>query len=208
MNDYNIDMAEFIDIVKSKLPEDSIKVIFEVGALDGKDSMLFKESFPKSNVYSFEGLPDIYDKFLKNLSGISTYSKVVFNFDGEVPYHKKDVNGIHGVFDRGSSYGSEVLKLPCCRLDTVCREIGVSKIDMIKIDVEGATLEVLEGCGDILNTIKIMHIETEDYEFFKGQKLDCEVNNFLESRGFNLFLKRGYPILAGKFQYDSIWTNI
>ena len=52
-----------------------------------------------------------------------------------------------------------------------------------------------------------MHIETEDFPFFKNQKLDMDVVNMLSKNGFKLICKTGYnPTNDGK-QYDSIWIN-
>lgn len=77
----------------------------------------------------------------------------------------------------------------------------------LKLDVEGATFEVLEGMADLLSTIKIMHIETESYPFFEGQKLHNEVEKFLNLNGFSVVELTSFPIYKGKLQYDSIWIN-
>ncbi len=203
---HEITMPEFIDIVRNHT--DKVDIIFEVGALDAKDSLLFKQSFPDANVYAFEGLPENYEMYMKDLENIYTFNKVVFNYDGKTIFHKKEINGIHGVFDRGSAYGTETLSVKCYRLDSICRDLNVDHIDMIKIDVEGATYEVLDGMGDILNTVKIMHIETEDHEGFKGQKFDNYVTQFLLDKGFKILKK--FPCVEnnkGEFQFDSVWIK-
>lgn len=201
----SIDMPEFIDLVKIHVKD--IHIIFEVGSLDGKDSLLFKQNFPKSEVYAFEGLSDNYNLYMKNLSGIHTFNKVIFNYDGKVVFHKKNISGIHSVFDRGSFYGSDTLVLDCYRLDSICKELGIDHVDMIKIDVEGATYEVLEGMGLLLKTVKIMHIETEDYPFFEGQKLDDEVVRFLLNNGFKVIKKTMCVITDNNCQLDSVWVK-
>lgn len=207
MNNSNISMPDFVEMVKGNFKIADIKTIFEIGALDAKDSIFFKSEFPDADVYAFEGLPENYHKHLMNLVSIHCYNCVVLDFDGQVDFHKKRINGIHSVFDRGQRYGSEILRLDCYRIDTICKALGIDRIDMLKIDVEGATLEVLEGAGHILENIGIMHIETEDYQFFKGQKLDREVCEFLLSKNFRLIRKAGCEIQSMKHQYDSVWVN-
>lgn len=201
----SIDMPEFINIAKKYCV--NVDTIFEVGSLNGEDSLLFKSNFPEANVYTFEGLPDNYNEYLENFKQLNSFNKVIFNYDGETIFYKKNINGIHGVFDRGTMYGTETLTLECNRLDTVCSGLNVDHIDMIKIDVEGATYEVLEGMGHLLDTVRIMHIETEDYQFFKGQKLDNDVTALLSDRGFTLIKKTSCLISDSGYQFDSIWVN-
>jgi FkbM family methyltransferase len=198
-------MPEFVELSKTHCND--INTIFEIGSMDGNDSLLFKQSFPNAEVYAFEGLPDNYNLYMKDLNGVHTFNKIIFNYDGKITFYKKEINGIHSVFDRGSAYGTETMNLYCYRLDTICKELNIDHIDMMKIDVEGATLEVLEGMGDILKTVKIMHIETEDYPFFKGQKLDNEVTKFLLDNGFTVLKKSRCVLTAGNYQLDSVWIG-
>ena len=77
---------------------------------------------------------------------------------------------------------------------------------MIKIDVEGATYEILNSMGDILKTIKIMHIETESYPFFKNQKLHDVVADYLSEKGFSM-IDMTRVMIADGYQHDSVWVN-
>ena len=200
----NIPMDEFINLMKPFDP----KIIMEIGSLNGADSILFKKSFPDSRVITIEGLPANYSLYLKNFfTNIETYNLVINSYDGVVDYFEKDVNGIHGIYDRGSEYGTKKLSLPCMRIDSFCNVNNINYIDAVKIDVEGATLEVLESFGDILKTVKIMHIETEDYEFFKNQHLQSDVHKFLIENKFENILSRGAIIQSNHKQYDEVWVR-
>lgn len=203
-----LDMPYFISVVKEIFKEPEITFIMEIGALDGKDSLLFKEAFNKANIFCIEGLKENYDKYLVELTTINPINIVVTNYDGFIDYHKKDVNGIHGIFNRGDKYGTDIVKgVPCKTIKTICTDNNITSLDMVKIDVEGATYEILEGMGDMLKTIKIMHIETENYPFFKGQKLHDEVVKLLIDNGFTMVDLSGVIIEHGGMQHDSIWVN-
>ena len=193
-------MERFVEIVKEHFTEEQIESIVEVGALDGADAEYFKLCFPNADVVAYEGLRENWENNAP--SGVEWHNMVISSVDGEVTYYVKITNGIHGIFDRGSQYGEETRVVPCYRLDT----ITWSPIDMMKIDVEGATYEVLIGMGFLLDAVKIMHIETEDVHYFAGQKLHKEVEELLEERGFKCIDIQGARINSGQ-QYDSVWIK-
>jgi len=93
-------------------------------------------------------------------------------------------------------------------MDTIMKKNDIKSIDVIKIDVEGATLDLLQSFSDDqLQGIKIMHIETETYPFFKGQKLHEEVCAFLENNDFKCVDMTYAEITPGCYQSDSVWVN-
>jgi FkbM family methyltransferase len=53
-----------------------------------------------------------------------------------------------------------VITVPIDRLENL---IGDEKIDIMKIDCEGHSVEVIEGLGDKVRQIKAFHIETEKW---------------------------------------------
>ena len=69
------------------------------------------------------------------------------------------------------------------RLDDVT---GVTDVDFIKIDVQGAELIVFENGQDVLAQTSIIHTEVEFVEMYKGQPLFADIDIFLRSQGFQL----------------------
>jgi FkbM family methyltransferase len=199
-------MPSFIELSKQYFDVKEIKNIMEIGSLNGADSLFFKSCYPEANVFCIEGLPDNYNKYLKDLTEITPINVVVADYDGTIKYHYKNINGIHGILDRGQEYGTNTLDLQCYTINTICDKYKIESIDLVKIDVEGATYEILKSMGDMLNTIKIMHIETESYPFFAKQKLHHEVHDYLISKGFTMIDMTSATIANGN-QHDSVWVN-
>ena len=202
----SITMEDFYYICKKYL-NDEISVIVDAGTMDGGDALYFKNKYNNASVYAIEGLPDNYTKYLIDLNQIIVINAVIASYDGNVTYHKKNINGIHGIYDRGEEYGTSTLNLPCYKLSTIMKDYKILNIDILKIDVEGATLDLLKGLDDNLNNIKIMHIETETYPFFKGQTLHNDVCVFLENNNFKLIDITFAEITPNNFQSDSVWIN-
>jgi FkbM family methyltransferase len=198
----NVPTPEFINYMVKCNP----KVVVEIGCEDARDSILFHIAFPDARIIAIEGLPDNYESFLKDLP-FEAYQMVINSFDGSVLYHQKNTKGIHGIFDRGQQYGTSNITLPCQKFSTFCKEHNITNVDVVKIDVEGATLEVLEGFEELLTGLKLIHIETEDKEMFLGQKLQSDVSNFLKLHNFSPLIIAGTVIEAEKSQYDEIWVS-
>lgn len=201
-----INMPSFMALAKKHFGDEEIKNIMEIGSLNGNDSLLFKSHYPEANVFCIEGLPDNYNKYLKDLTNITPINAVIADYDGVIQYYHKNINGIHGILDRGQEYGSNVLELQCYTIKTICEKYKIDSIDLVKIDVEGATYEILDSMGDMLKTIKIMHIETESYPFFKNQKLHDVVADYLTEKGFTM-VDMTRAMIAGGYQHDSVWVN-
>jgi FkbM family methyltransferase len=198
----DINMKEYVSIVREYFKDEDINMIVEVGSLNAQDALFFKDSFLHAHVVAIEGLKENYDKYMKDLQTIECVNGVATDYNGTTTFHVKTVNGIHSIFDRGAAYGTETREVDCFRLDSMF----LAPIDMMKIDVEGATYEVLEGMGDLLGQTKIMHIETESIQFFKGQKLHGAVAELLTNAGFSM-VRQSQVRISGGYQYDSVWVN-
>lgn len=87
-------------------------------------------------------------------------------------------------------------------MDAVLDELKLDTVDLLKIDVEGATDEVLAGFGDRLKDVKAMHIECEHVCIWEGQKVYRDVEELLNSQGFVLVhTKIVWP------PFDCIWVR-
>jgi len=184
----------------------------EIGALDGKDTIYFKSIYKNSVCHCIEGLKANYDKYLHNFReehNITPHNICIASYDGTIKYHEKTTNGIHGIYNRGNRYGTKTHTYDCLKFSTLCKEKSINDIDIIKIDVEGATYDILydmEQSG-LLKQTKILHIETEDYPFFEGQRLDADCTRILENNNFMCIMKSGYKPEPSGHQYDSVWIN-
>jgi len=205
MVDLSVMMPKFVEYIKQYIPNP--KIIVDLGSMDGKDSLYLKECFPESVVYSIEGLEENYNLF-KDSTQIVPIHAVVCNIDGEVEFHKKDINGIHGIYDRGKGYGEEKFNTPCCKFKTLVENvIKESVVDILKIDVEGATYDVLLGMGDFIHSVGMMHIETETVELFAGQVVEKVVFDYLVFRDFKMLDRKCCNIKSNAQQCDSVWIN-
>jgi hypothetical protein len=100
----------------------------------------------------------------------------------------------------------EKILTPITRLDSFLAEQGMSGkiIDIIKIDTEGFSWEVLMGMGDVLKNVRMMHVETEVFNRHPGHKNNVDIANYLTNNNF-LCVDKSYE--WGPTIEDQVWIN-
>jgi len=77
----------------------------------------------------------------------------------------------------------ETVQLETKRLDDVA-ELG--RVDLLKLDVQGAELSVLRGAERVLKDVLVVQAEVEFVPLYAGQPLFADVDAYLRSQGFML----------------------
>lgn len=83
-------------------------------------------------------------------------------------------------------------------LDDFVKENNVAKPDFLKMDVQGAEYEILQGCSSILEQIVGVYLETHLRELYKGQGLFPAIHSLLSSCGFRLISSKHSKNFAGE----------
>ncbi len=132
--------------------------ILDIGANLGNHSVFFSKIMKANKVYSFEPYTPNYRQLISNLKlngieNVTTYPFAAYNTSTTKSIRQTDKNNSGMV---QFSEGGQVV--PCERIDNIIHE----KIDYIKIDVESAEIEALEGCQGIIDKWQpIVSVETE-----------------------------------------------
>ena len=82
-------------------------------------------------------------------------------------------------------HGSSHQKVPVETLDTLAKRNAITGPTLLKIDVEGAEMEVLAGAPSLLKSVQAIVIEVSWGRNSKGAQY-MEVLNFMDSNGFTL----------------------
>ena len=108
-------------------------------------------------------------------------------------------SGWHSLLPRKSDQGS--IQVPERTLDSVLAENGVTSVDLIKIDVEGAETEVLKGMRDTLTANPNVLILLEIHPQFGVDP--AAVQALLTDLGCS-----AYSLAAPHVAYDSLASNL
>ena len=189
--------------------------ILEIGSRDGDDSELLRKDFnvESENVWVVEPNPTQQIKIVEKYPRINLIKNPIFNIEKNITFYGVDVedqilngvsslmNRIDGLYDKINTNKIEVKTMSGLNL----LKLVDTEIDICKIDVEGATYEVLESFGDNILLIKSMHIECEHRAVWVNQKLYESVSEYLTSKGFSqVYFKY---CNNDTLQSDSIWVQ-
>lgn len=168
-------------------------VFMDIGANIGHFSFYFKEKHPDLECHLFEPNPKLYqciNMSLKasKLNGVFPHQLALSNSNGEASFFIDSYNdGGHSLLiDKISAKSKDTQKVTVktIRLDEFVNERNLEKIDIIKVDIQGAERSFIEGGIETINKNKpVMMIEVDSEkvgEFFSflSDVLSFEVDIF------------------------------
>lgn len=136
-------------------------VCVDVGANLGLYSLGLALLAPRGRIYAFEPSPHVFKRLVSNIdangaSNIEAFQAAVSDREGVVGFHEIPffTAGSFTEAERTSigsdAVGSVLIEVPCTSLDAFVERQAIQGLDVIKIDVEGAELTVLDGARESL----------------------------------------------------------
>jgi FkbM family methyltransferase len=177
-------------------------VILDIGANDGSHTLEFLRLFERSRVYAFEPDPRALESFRARVNSprAKLYDLAISDADGTTEFHTSgglpspelsewrprgwDLSGSirrpkeHLEQHPWCTFG-EPIPVRTMRLDTWCREEGVTRIDLIWADVQGAEENLINGAREALRRTRYFYTEYSDRELYEGQIGLREIMNLL-----------------------------
>jgi len=135
--------------------------IIDCGANIGLSVIYFKRRYPGSRILAFEADPRIAGVLAHNLrvfgfNDVEVRPAAVWVDEGELEFCVE--GGLSGRLPKGDGDAAERTRVPACRLrDVLARE----PVDLLKIDIEGAEMDVLRDCREFIRKDWISHLYVE-----------------------------------------------
>ena len=170
------------------LKEHEINTIADLGANIGMSSLYFSQQFPTAMIYAVEPDPSNFDMLTANLSEEILQSShvpvraAIYSADGMVNL-KQNAKA----YNTGIAEGDTGIAVRAVTLDTFIREMMITGIDLLKIDVEGSELDVLKGAERMFKEkkIKICVFEFGQTIFDMGNTID-DFKNFFNKHDYRI----------------------
>ena len=126
------------------------EVIVDIGSNIGTSILFFREKFPAAKIYGFEPHPETFRILEKNVAGLPSikvfnYALGAANADVAVPFDGADFSRFTLAKDVGGDWSGPLSPTACQvkHAGEVVKNLGLTKVDLLKIDCEGAEYDVL-----------------------------------------------------------------
>ncbi len=139
-----------------------VQVVFDVGANCGATTVHFARHYPNAAVHSFEPGSAARGYLERNAAGypnVSVHPFGLYSDDCDVPLYLGDGDiGMASIHPRSVNLeASEPVQLRAA--GPWAAEQGIDRIDILKVDVEGAEVEVFSSLAHLVPTAKVVYFE-------------------------------------------------
>lgn len=172
-----------------------IKTVFDVGANTGQFASAIKVLLPDAKIYSFEPIPECYERLTKKFPSNEQYQAfcvALGNEAGKITFWKSQFAESSSILPMSEIHKENFpwtaesipIEVPVKTLDAVFPELNIIPKVLLKIDVQGYEKKVLEGGIISLEKIDFVLVETSFQTLYEGQATFDEIYRFLTSAGY------------------------
>ena len=173
-------------------------IVIDIGAGLGEETLVFSELVgEKGKVFSIEANPGVFKILqevitLNELSNVHAYNIAINEEDQPVIINDENESYLSGSLTKRADTNTEAYKVPGYTMNRFVEENKIERIDLLKVNIEGAERFVISTIEKVLPLVKNFAIECHDFRYAK------EGNEFFRTRDLVVsFLKmHGYTIVS------------
>lgn len=168
--------------------------VIDIGSHIGIFTLKAARRTKRGLIISIEPYPKTFKLLLRNvknnkLKNVITVNSALSNCDGVGKlYIAPETSGASHSLLRSRVQSSEFVEVPVRKLDSLVDELNIKRVDMIKIDAEGAELEILEGAEKTLRNNNV-HLAIAAYHTKDEIR---KLSRFLTELGYKGFASLKY----------------
>ena len=195
----------------------SAPVIVDIGTREGDDANYLYKELNGVSVLAVDANPNAVELTKSRYPWMSVIYSAISDTDGSTIFYQvdsdnKELAGCSSMASKEKTMFPQdfvgilhEITVPMTRMDTLLKNADLmGSIDVVKIDTEGFSWQVLQGFGKRLYDVKVFHIETERDIIHDNHVLFPEITAFMKERGFvlvDIAYEWGWGI------QDQVWVN-
>jgi len=207
-----------------------VRQILDVGSRDIGQSIELATIFPHARIDAFEPVPDSYNMCVQRHAILPDqlrkriYVRHIALSDaaGQIPFYPVDAVassvpnvGASSMFRfkdglNGTPFGQHLVQreimVQADTLDNWCARQGVTDIDIMWVDVQGAELLVFKGGLHMLNHTKVIMTEVGLKPYYEGHTLKADIDALLANHGF-YELKNAFELNGFDYEANTIYIR-
>ena len=214
-------MEQFYKAFLDHFKEPPISIL-EIGSRDGHHAEELRKlaNIEPCSVNVVEPHPVSYRNIIKTYPDFKMFEFAISDTPGVLPFnaispdiYTQDVVGTSSLLPlvervRLGSAQANWIKVLAITGQTLLQLIDRWQIDLVKIDVEGYTYQVLKSFGADIRLLKALHVEVElePFQLWEGQHSYQEIHQYLSSFGFKELYYN--PLFWKGYQGDNVWVRL
>jgi FkbM family methyltransferase len=175
--------------------------VFDVGANIGVFALVMSRLAPGGRVFAFEPAAENFDYLEKNLAANGATNVVaercaVYDESGTVPFVFSPASPSGSFVSRGTGHAGESQPVEAVSMDDYVEGRGLSRVDLVMVDAEGAEMAVLRGAARTLETFRpalLVEINPVSLRRFGGASFRELVDVLREGRTLFSISEGGLP---------------
>jgi len=176
-----------------------VQVVLDVGANCGATTVHLARHYPDAQVHAFEpgSAARLYlERNAAGFANVHVHPIGLYSSDCQLPLYFGDGDlGMASIHAREVNLqGSELVTLKAA--GPWAAEHGIDRIDILKVDVEGAEVDVVTSLAHLLPTVKVFYVEYDSRQ--SRRAIDALVERTHEIYVGSLFLDQGEVIYLRK----------
>ena len=165
------------------------KFIVDVGCGYGEWTKKMIKYFPNSNFFLYDANEDNKEKLEKlceKNKNISYQINLLTNDNKSYKFFKMGYGS--SIFEEQTNHKRETIELKSKKLSDVLPEIvATANNNLIKLDVQGSELKILDGLGNQLSHFEIIIMETSIHKYNKNAPLFNEIIEYMNDKNYTLY---------------------
>lgn len=212
---------QILNRIHSLIPE--LGTVVDVGANQGQFAVAVSRFYPRARIYSFEPVPDTFQKlkaFTAHMSQIEVFNFGLGSDTGNIDFYQNEhshassalrISDIQ-VKELPETAHTHTITVPIKRLDEVAKSFHFEKQNptLLKLDVQGFEKEVLNGAQQFIDQVDYLLFEASFVPMYEGEPLFSEMHAYVTSLGFRLMGPVGALEGSGQriLQMDMLYARL
>jgi FkbM family methyltransferase len=192
-------------------------ICIDVGANVGYYALLFARLAPSGRVIAFEPVPLNYHLLCLNVlasgaDNVVADRVVVGETEKAVDFVVAEDAAFSSLVDTGRQPRKATIQVPMTSLDAYCLRNGIMRVDVLKVDVEGAEARVIEGARGLLERAdwrpRIIMLELHEPMLRKHGSCTGKVLHRMEGYGYHPFVLMGERAIPWTSDRQALSENV
>jgi FkbM family methyltransferase len=168
-------------IAPSLLPADNVRVIVDCGANIGITSLFLAARYPRATILSVEPHPENFALLKTNAAHVRRILPIRACVTG-TPQSVVALTTDQAAWGNRIATNERGVSVPAITIEQLCEQHGVEKIDLLKLDIEGAEEQVLEH-GTFLARTEHIIVELHGHYGFQRFQRDIAPYGLVAQEG-------------------------